>query len=218
MTDKNQDDAYLQLYHLADELRGIANYGIMNTSSPYAMENYRKVLNASARIVSILDKQPFDNVMTQYESNMGHISPAVGVETAVFQDEKILLMRRHDDGLWAIPGGMVDVGETLTDSALRELEEEGGMSGKIIRLLGIFDSRLWKTRYKLHLYHVIFEVSVENETPVVTREATDWGYFSANDLPGLSPGHDMRVPVLFKLLDGSMEAPYTDPPDLLDTE
>ncbi|MFC1921027.1 NUDIX domain-containing protein [Chloroflexota bacterium] len=212
MTENRQEDTYLQLYHVADELRAIANYGIMNTSSPYAMEQYEKVLRVSARLTSIIDKQPVEDVLAIYGDNMNHVSPAIGAEAAVFSEGKLLLQKRSDNGLWAVPGGLTDVGETLTNTALRELREEGGMVGSIVRLLGVFDSRIWKSQTKFHVYHVIFEVSVESGKPAVTKEATEWGYYSADELPDLSPGHHLRVPFLFKLMDGSVKAPYFDEP------
>ena len=147
---------------------------------------------------------------------MNHVSPLVGAEAVVFKDEKILLMKRHDDGLWAVPGGLIEVGETPSTTALRELKEEGGMVGSIKRLLGVFDSRIWQSRTRAHMYHFLFEVAIEKGLPTITPEATDWQYFSSGELPELSPGHHLRVPFLFKIMDGSVKVPYLDQPDLSD--
>jgi len=54
--------------------------------------------------------------------------PAVGV--IVFRDDKVLLVKRADppgQGLWAIPGGRVNLGETLKETAKREVREETGI-------------------------------------------------------------------------------------------
>jgi len=202
-----------EIYSIADELLAVANLGLHHSKNAYDRERYEKVLSVSARLVSILDKRPFTEVLARFQDNYERLCPQIGAEAAVFRDNHLLLIKRHDDGLWAVPGGMVEVGETLTASALREFKEEVGLTGTITRLLGVFDSRIWKSQVKSQLYHVIFEVSVSEGTPVVTNEATDWGFFAVNELPDLSPGHDSREPFLFKLMNGDVEVPYFDEPE-----
>ncbi len=202
-----------KLYAIADELHALANLGLHYAKNEYDRERFERVLTTSARLVSALDDQPLSEVVAQFKDNFSHVSPLAGAEAAVFRDNRLMLMKRHDDGLWAVPGGLVDVGETLGEAAIRELREESGLVGKITRLLGVFDSRIWKSQMKSQLYHVIFEVIVTNGTPAVTNEATDWGFFSSSELPDLSPGHAQRVPVLFKLMNGDIEVPYFDSPD-----
>lgn len=52
--------------------------------------------------------------------------PLLGVSVALWRDGKILLAERANEpaGMWALPGGLVDVGETLLQAAIRELHEE----------------------------------------------------------------------------------------------
>jgi 8-oxo-dGTP pyrophosphatase MutT (NUDIX family) len=204
------EDTYEKLYLVADELRTIANYGLMHQKNEYDRERLYQVLSASARMISILDNRSPDDVISEYKSDMNHVSPLIGAEAAVFRDNRLLLIRRHDNKLWAVPGGKTDVGETLKEAATRELKEETGLTGKVTRLLGIFDSRIWKSNDKLHLYHVIFEVSTGNESPTKTKEALDWRFFGSDELPELSPGHDTRVPLLFKLHRGDIVTPFLD--------
>ena len=61
--------------------------------------------------------------------------PVLAASVAVFRDGKVLLATRTKppaDRLWSLPGGKVEAGETLEEAALRELEEEVGVSARIV--------------------------------------------------------------------------------------
>jgi 8-oxo-dGTP pyrophosphatase MutT (NUDIX family) len=51
---------------------------------------------------------------------------------------EVLLIQRSDNGLWAIPGGAQDVGESIVGTATREVREEAGISIEVIGLVGIY--------------------------------------------------------------------------------
>jgi len=68
--------------------------------------------------------------------------PLVGVGTVTIKNGKILLVRRAFDpgaGKWSIPGGLVEVGEKLSEAAMRETEEETGIQVEILELINVFD-------------------------------------------------------------------------------
>jgi 8-oxo-dGTP diphosphatase len=53
-------------------------------------------------------------------------------------DGQLLLVRRRDSGLWELPGGQVDVGETAEEAGVRETREEAGLSVSITGVVGLF--------------------------------------------------------------------------------
>lgn len=203
-------DLHGQLYEIADELHAIANLGLSFCENDYDRERYERVLTASARIVASLDGRSADEVAAVYRDDLGHLSPLVGGNAAVFRGDQILLIQRTDNGLWAMPGGLADVGETIAETAVRELWEEAGVRGSATRLVGIWDSRVVGSRVKAHLYHVFFEVDIGNATPSAGPEARAVGFFGETDLPPIAPGHDVVIPVVFRLhREGG--APWFDP-------
>lgn len=69
-------------------------------------------------------------------------TPLLTVDCVVFDASGALLLieRGHEPfkGFYALPGGFVDVGETVEEAALRELKEETGASGRVVRLVGVY--------------------------------------------------------------------------------
>src|SRR3954462_2170259 len=83
--------------------------------------------------------------------------PLVGVGAIIVQDGRVLLIKRAKApllGEWSIPGGMLELGETLRQGAEREALEETGLLVRATDLLGVFD-RIISDETKRTLYHYV---------------------------------------------------------------
>src|SRR6266568_8352985 len=65
------------------------------------------------------------------------IVPSVNVVVTNDTGE-ILLIKRSDNDNWAVPGGAIDIGESMTEAAVRETKEESGIDCEITGLVGIY--------------------------------------------------------------------------------
>lgn len=210
------DDTKAELTAIADELRTIAAFGLNFSRSEFDVERFEGVLKASARLTAVLQAQSqeqpqtADELFAAYKANHFAVGPMASGEAVVLRGNEILLVRRGDDGLWALPGGITDPGETLAQSAVRELREEAGIVGKAVELLGVFDSRIWHSEKKIHFYHAVFLIEAENDVPEGNEEVTAVRYFAEQNLPPLSPGHHLRVPFVFEQLRGGGKRPFFD--------
>jgi 8-oxo-dGTP diphosphatase len=66
----------------------------------------------------------------------------VGVGGVVIRDGRVLLIRRGGpplEGEWSLPGGMLELSETLEEGVLRELHEETGMQVRVVGLVEVFE-------------------------------------------------------------------------------
>ncbi len=83
--------------------------------------------------------------------------PWVGVGGIVFQDNKVLLVKRGKEpgfGRWSIPGGAVDLGEYVKAALQREIEEETGLLVEVLDLVEIFERIIPDDQGKI-LYHYV---------------------------------------------------------------
>jgi ADP-ribose pyrophosphatase YjhB (NUDIX family) len=64
---------------------------------------------------------------------------AVGCSATIFDAtaQKMLLMRRTDNGQWCVPGGYMEPGENVTEACTREVLEETGLQVEVKRLIGV---------------------------------------------------------------------------------
>lgn len=113
------------------------------------------------------------------------------VDAVVLRAGKILLIERGHDpekGKYALPGGFVDIDEDGATAALRELQEETGLSGDGARLAFVADRPDRDPfRYAVALVYRI-DVPVEAE-PVAGDDAVRFGWFPLDDLPPLAFDH-----------------------------
>jgi len=68
--------------------------------------------------------------------------PVVGIGGVVIEDGRALLIRRGHEpliGQWSIPGGTLELGETLTEGTARELKEETGLEVRVLDLIELFE-------------------------------------------------------------------------------
>ena len=70
-----------------------------------------------------------------------YLDPKVVAGTVIESDGRIVMLRRGigpSYGMWALPGGFVDVGESVPDAAVRETREEVNLTVEIISLIGVY--------------------------------------------------------------------------------
>jgi len=83
--------------------------------------------------------------------------PLVGVGAIIVEGERVLLVKRGHAplaGEWSIPGGVLEVGETLREAVVREALEETGLTVEAADLLGVYD-RVLRDADERTMYHYV---------------------------------------------------------------
>jgi len=115
----------------------------------------------------------------------------VGCSAVVFDAddparERILLTQRADNGRWCLPGGRLEAGESAAEACLRELREETGLDGRVVRLIGVYSSPDFLLEYadgnRYHLIGLSFEVEATGGALRLSDETTAYGYFTRDQI------------------------------------
>jgi ADP-ribose pyrophosphatase YjhB (NUDIX family) len=114
----------------------------------------------------------------------------IGSTVIVTKDDKILLNLRSDTKTWGIPGGAIELGETLEETAHRELMEETNLKAEHFTLLTVLSGNDYYFEYpngdKLHSVIALFQANnVVGDLRITDNESTELKYFDINALPQL---------------------------------
>jgi ADP-ribose pyrophosphatase len=128
--------------------------------------------------------------------------PRVAVGAVVFSNDRVLLVRRGQppsEDLWAIPGGSVEIGETLQEAAEREILEETSITIRAREPVYTFDAIERDDAGKIRFHYVIVDLGADYVTgnPTAGDDALEARWVTAPEL------NELQVsPVTLKLLKG----------------
>lgn len=123
--------------------------------------------------------------------------PAVSADVVVLAEDSasILLIQRKRDpfaGSWALPGGFMDMDETASDAAIRELEEETGLVVSQVSQIGAYSDVQRDPRGRV--VTVAFFASVATASKLAASDdAADAQWFSLDQLPELAFDHQQII-------------------------
>ena len=138
--------------------------------------------------------------------------PAVSTDLVIFtiQDEqlRVLLIERGGEpyqGCWALPGGFVEIDEGLEQAALRELEEETGITGVYLEQLYTFGEPHRDPRERVITVAYYAMVAPDRTTLRPASDARDAAWFPCDGLPPLAFDHDAIIALALQRLTSKIE-------------
>jgi ADP-ribose pyrophosphatase YjhB (NUDIX family) len=125
---------------------------------------------------------------------------SIVVATTVFvQDEsgRVLLIRRTDNGLWALPGGAQDFGEYVAEAAVRETIEEAGVTVEVNDVVGIYTNPHHVVEYSdgevRQQFSICFRATYVSGEPKTSDESSEVRWVAVDELDSLPIHASMRL-------------------------
>ncbi len=179
----------------------MARTGLEFANNDYDRDRFVRTARIADGIAALVTDAEF-TPERPYLPDLGIASPKIGCSVAAFDDDgRVALIRRADNGRWALPGGYAEVGTPPSENALRELHEETGFVAALERLVGVYDNRCFASTAAYHFYICCVRARItggsatpSNETPEVVLAAPD-------DLP-----EDMSTLQRTMILDSLVDA------------
>jgi 8-oxo-dGTP pyrophosphatase MutT (NUDIX family) len=125
-------------------------------------------------------------------------SMVVAASAVVTNDRgHILLQRRRDNGLWALPGGAMELTDSLPGAAIREVKEETGLDVEITGLVGTYTDPRHIIEYSdgevRRQFNVCFTARITGGEPAISDESTELRFVAPDELAALPMHHTQRL-------------------------
>lgn len=170
----------------AMELQFIAQAGITYSGNPFDLERFERVRQLSAEIMHLKTGTSPEYIKEVFCNETGFQTPKLDTRAAIFQDSKILLVQENN-GTWSLPGGWVDVDQSVKSNTVKEVKEEAGLDVVAVKLIAVQDRKLHNKppyAYGIEKAFVLCEVVDGGFTE--NHETLKSDYFALNELPPLA--------------------------------
>lgn len=179
-----------KLCSLLDELRILAQNGLEYSDDPYEKERYEHILELVSEWYGQTLDLPPEEVRAQFAEEVGHITPKISADAAIFDTKgRILLQQRADDGTWCLPGGYTEPNESPEETALREVCEESGLVVEPTELVGIYSRKPGEYGPHCLVIHAYLCTVIKGELQL-SHEGKDLRYWELDAVPEWHKNHE----------------------------
>ena len=173
----------------ARKVQALAQNGLAFTRDPFDRERYHELQDLAAALLVGALEIPLERARALWDGEHGYATPKVDVRGAIFENERVLLVRERSDGRWALPGGWVDVNDAPSAAVAREIREESGYEARAVKLAALIDRRRHPHPPAIHhIYKLMFICERTGGEPAAGTETDAVEFFPLRALPELSTG------------------------------
>ena len=193
-TERLDTEGSLALFNDLKRLKTIADLGLLYAKDGYDTERYEEIKELSLHWMSRLLDEPIATVKGFYKEETDYPTPKVDVRAFVLNDnQEILMVREHADGLWSLPGGWADIGCTPSEVAVKEVKEETGLHVRPLSMVAVFDKKCHPhPPQAYYVYKMVIHCKMLSTNLLKGFDILDTAFFSIDNLPPLSTNRILK--------------------------
>lgn len=174
-----------EFYDFVVKVHSIAKIGLTYSTDPYAIDNYKELNELSKNMLENFMNVKF-NKPSMFIKEV-YPTPNISVRTVIAKDNRILLVREANSGLWSLPGGWCDLYDAPSKAAFNEVSQEAGVEPRIVRLIGVLERTPHKSNQNVPEYLLVFEGDIDHKSfHEHCHETLDVKFFDMDNLPDMS--------------------------------
>lgn len=167
----------------AIRIQSIAQAGLQYGKDKFDIERYEELRIIAAEMMSAKSDISFEIIQNIFCNESGYQTPKIDTRAAVFQDNKILMVRENN-GKWSLPGGWCDVDQSIVSNTEKEVREETGYQVTAQRLIAVQDWRKHNVcNYAYGVIKTFMLCKNDGGTFENNNETTQIDFFSLDDIP-----------------------------------
>jgi len=201
MNDTTQNNGrQASLLEISRELAAIAQTGLTFAKDPYDLERYARLRLLANAVLVTAGVPDF-----RWPDDSGYPTPKVDVRGAIFEAERVLLIKEISTGLWTLPGGWADVNLTPRENVEKECREESGYTVTATRLTALLDRDRAGYPPNVHsIYKLFFLCTITGGQPTPSIESSQIEFFPVHTLPALDLQRVRQADILhaFRIFKG----------------
>lgn len=196
------------LLDLSREIRSISKTGLAFSENPYDLERFKQLEKIAIEMISGHSQYSKEFLNDVFSAEAGYVTPKLDVRSAVFKENKILMVKEKSTSAWTLPGGYVDVNESISSAAEREVFEESGFQVKAKKIAALYDHRKHGYKPRLYHFHKIYVIcDLEGGSAKTNVETSDIAFLSVDEIENiaLDPGRITKSHAL-RMFDHYLQA------------
>lgn len=175
-----------QLLDWAIEIQALAQAGLTYTKDPFDQERFERLRTIATEMLSVQSPIPIPHLRQLFAEEVGYPTPKLDTRAAIFSDNKILLVQEKN-GLWSLPGGWVDIDQSIKENTVKETFEETGLTVEPLKITAVQDRNKHNLpRYAYSVCKIFVECRLIGGHFVKNIETTQIDCFSLSSLPSLA--------------------------------
>jgi len=175
----------------AIELQALSQNGLTYTKDAFDKERFERIREIATEILAMKADLSVETVKGLFCNETGYQTPKLDTRAAIFKDNKILLVNEY--GKWSLPGGWVDVLESVSTNTIKEVKEESGLDVKPLRLIALQDRNKHNSPpYPYGICKIFVLCELLGGEFVINSETCESHFFSLSELPELATEKNTR--------------------------